>query len=227
MFVVTGGAKLSPGWKTIGRATPALWIGHSRLVSNILKTSHMKIPIQLALFLAAISSFPSLRATTVIPPTFDELVDQAEVIFQGTVTRVKSEWVGEGAERHIMSYVTFNVEDTMKGNAGSSYTIRMLGGTVDGETMGVSDAPLFKNGDREILFVQNNGTQFVPLVGIMHGHFHITRDRAGHDALMTSQGYPIKNLAHIGHDQDGSGDDSGVSPDEFKAAVRNRVHLSQ
>ena len=31
-------------------------------------------------------------ATTVIPPSFDDLVDRAEMIFQGTVTDVRSEW---------------------------------------------------------------------------------------------------------------------------------------
>ena len=32
----------------------------------------------------------SALATTVIPPSFDELVSRAEVIFQGTVTDVRS-----------------------------------------------------------------------------------------------------------------------------------------
>ncbi|PYK58992.1 MAG: hypothetical protein DME43_09930 [Verrucomicrobia bacterium] len=55
-------------------------------------------------------------ATTVIPPSFDDLVGRAEMIFQGTVTDVHSEWTGEGAQRHIMSYVTVKVEEAIKGN---------------------------------------------------------------------------------------------------------------
>src|ERR1700724_623982 len=113
----------------------------------------MKSIYQLILVVALVCSAPFARATTVIPPTFDELVAQAEFIFQGEVTNVNSEWVGEGAQRHIMSYVTFKVSDTLKGDVGQSYTIRMLGGTVDGETMGVSDAPKFEVGDQDILFV--------------------------------------------------------------------------
>jgi hypothetical protein len=58
----------------------------------------------------------------------------------------------------------------------------MLGGTVGGETMEVADAPKFKVGDRDILFVENNGTQFVPLVGIMHGRFHVKKDTTGQDS---------------------------------------------
>src|SRR5215471_9049577 len=92
-------------------------------------------------------SLARVTATTVIPPTFEQLVQQAELIFQGTVTDVKSVWEGEGAQRHIDTYVTFEVADSIKGDAGSSYTIRMLGGTVDDDTMLVTDTPKFSVGD--------------------------------------------------------------------------------
>ena len=61
----------------------------------------------LALLAAFFVASSSLRATTVIPPSFDELVSRAELIFQGSVTDVRSQWVGEGAQRHIVTYVTF------------------------------------------------------------------------------------------------------------------------
>lgn len=162
-------------------------------------------------------------ATTVIPPTFEELVDQAEIIFQGDVSDVKSQWVGEGAERHIVTYVSFKIEDALKGNPGEHYTIRMLGGTVDGETMGVSDAPKFKVGDRDILFVQSNGSQFVPLVGIMHGRFRIRTDPSGAETLMTNAGEPVRNLAGLGKDQAGLPNEPELNPAQFKAAIRNRL----
>src|ERR1700682_3229430 len=101
----------------------------------------MKKSSSLLLTAALIVAVRTAQATTVIPPTFDDLVGQAEVIFQGNVTDVKSQWVGEGAQRHIVSYVTFKVDETLKGAAGQSYTISMFGGTVGEETMGISDAP--------------------------------------------------------------------------------------
>ena len=58
--------------------------------------------------------------------------------------------------------------------------------------MEVTDAPKFKVGDRDILFVENNGTQFVPLVGIMHGRFRVKKDEAGRDAAFTNEGSPFK-----------------------------------
>src|SRR5690242_10890886 len=90
----------------------------------------------------ALSVHP-VEATTVIPPSFDQLVGQAEMIFQGTVTNVRAQWVGEGGQRHIESYITFAVEDALKGKPGASYTLRMFGGQVGDQGMAISDAPKF------------------------------------------------------------------------------------
>src|SRR5947209_6203544 len=114
------------------------------------------------------ATLATANATTVVAPTFEQLVGQAELVFQGTVTDVKSVWEGQGAQRHIETYVTFQVADKVKGDAGSSYTIRMLGGKVGEDALVIDGAPRFEVGDREILFVEHNFDQFVPLVGIGH-----------------------------------------------------------
>lgn len=170
----------------------------------------------------------SARATTVIPPSFDQLVSQAEMVFQGRVTSVHSEWVGEGAQRHIVSYVTFKIKDAVKGDPGESYTIRMFGGTVDGESMGISGGPKFTVGDDDILFVENNGSQVVPLVGIMHGRFRVKRDHSGQEVVTTNEGEPVRNVARLG--REAAADSSGeiaLTPADFKAAVRSQLQRVQ
>lgn len=168
------------------------------------------------------------QATTVIPPTFDELVEKAEIIFQGTVTNVSSQWVGEGAQRRIMSYVTFKVEDAMKGAAGDTYTLRMLGGTVDGETMEVSDAPKFEVGGREIVFVENNGSQFIPLVGIMHGRFHLKKDdQTGTEFVTTNEHQPVKDVSKLGRAETAAVTGKGLSAGEFKSAIRQTLQTQR
>jgi len=162
-------------------------------------------------------------ATTVIPPSFDELVSRAEMIFQGRVTDVRSEWTGEGAQRHIMSYVTLRVEDPIKGKPGSTVTLRMLGGTVGGETMEVTDAPKFKVGDRDILFVENNGTQFVPLVGIMHGRFRVKKDAAGQDAVFTNEGSPLSDVTKLGKNEEATSAGRAMSRQEFRQAIQAKA----
>src|ERR1700682_1774101 len=173
------------------------------------------------------------RGTTVIPPPFDELVGRAEVIFQGAVTDVRSQWTGEGAQRCIVSYVTFKVNDPLKGTPGETYTLRMLGGTVDGETIEVTDSPKFKVGDRDIIFVENNGSQFVPLVGIMHGRFHVQKDDAtGREVVTTNERQPVRDVAKLGRDEHApltasaklaASQTEPLSPNDFKAKVRQAL----
>src|SRR6266404_4158932 len=176
------------------------------------------------LLLTALMGASALHGTTVISPTFEELVNRAQVIFQGVVTDVRSQWVGEGAQRSIVSYVTFKVEDAMKGNPGSTYTMRMLGGTVGDQTMEVTDSPKFKVGNRDVLFVENNGSQFVPLVGIMHGRFRLEREHAtGREVVMTNEGEPLSNVSQLGKNRQAASAGTALSIDEFKAAIHTKL----
>jgi hypothetical protein len=181
------------------------------------KFSHLSISGSLLIIACA------ALATTVIPPSFDDLVGRAEMIFQGTVTDVRSEWTGEGAQRHIMSYVTVKVEEPIKGKPGASVILRMLGGTVGAETMEVSDAPKFKVGDRDILFVENNGTQFVPLVGIMHGRFRVKKDDVGREAIFTNEGSPLSDVTKLGKDEAKVSAGRAISTQEFKHAIHAKA----
>jgi hypothetical protein len=182
-----------------------------------MKTKHLV----LAMALIALSR---VSATSVIPPTFEQLVGQAEFIFQGTVTNVRSIWEGEGADRHIDTYITFQVQDNVKGDAGSSYTIRVLGGTVGDETMEVTDTPKFKVGDTDILFVEHNNEQFVPLVGISHGRFHVQRDdETGRDIVVNGEGAPVKDLAKLGREDESVSAAEGISAGDFKSAIKKQL----
>jgi hypothetical protein len=184
----------------------------------------MKTFSRLLNVVAALMAGSSL-ATTVIPPSFDELVGEAQTIFQGTVTGVRSQWIGEGAQRHIVSYVTFRVDDAFKGNPGAQYTLRMLGGTVDGQTMEVTDAPKFKMGDRDVLFVENNGTQFVPLVGIMHGRFRVRKDASGRDVVHTNDDSPVASTDQVGKESvsAAAAAQQAMTVQQFKQAVQTRA----
>lgn len=168
----------------------------------------------------------SVEATTVIPPSFDQLVQQAELIFQGTVTDVHPQWVGEGGQRHIESYITFKIEDAVKGKPGQTYTVRMFGGTVGDQGMAVSDAPKFEVGDRDILFVENNGTQIIPLVGIMYGRFHVKKDETGNEVVTQNEGRPVKDVARLNREMDSAVEETGeptMTAAAFKAAIRTKL----
>lgn len=186
----------------------------------------MKIKFLLPLILTGLA-FTRVSATMVVPPTFEQLVQQAELIFQGTVTDSRSVWEGEGGQRHIETYVTFNIEDNLKGQPGTSYTIRMLGGTVGDETLEVTDTPKFKVGDREILFVEHNNDQFVPLVGISHGRFHVQKDeQTGRDVVVNNEGEAVRDLTQLGRHEESAAAANvteAISADDLKAAVHAQL----
>ncbi len=191
----------------------------------------MKTLRPLLLAASALLVLTTARATTVVPPTFDELVQEAQLIVQGTVTDVKSQFIGEGSNRHIVTFVTVSVEDALKGDPGASYTFRMLGGTVGDETLEVSDAPKFKVGERDILFLENNGKQFIPLVGIMHGRFHVDQDKqTGADIVLENNGNPLTNLDRLGRVDEtktakaqSNAVERPLDVDSFKAAIRGKL----
>ncbi|HMJ05651.1 MAG TPA: hypothetical protein VK474_05290 [Chthoniobacterales bacterium] len=164
------------------------------------------------------------HATTVIPPDFDHLVSRAQVIFEGEVTGVQSQWIGEGAQHRIVTFVAFKVDDALKGDLGATYTIRMLGGTVDGRTMQVTDAPKFQVGDHDLLFVENNGRQFIPLVGIQHGRIRIQKDQTGAEQLMTGEDQPLADVNQLGTEERAVAQNRrSLSLQDFKSTVRARV----
>jgi hypothetical protein len=166
----------------------------------------------------------SVSATTVIPPTFNQLVGEAELIFEGTVTDAQSQWFGQGRERVIVTYVTFQIADAIKGTPGRSYTIRMLGGTIDGETAEVADAPRFQIGDHDVLFVEHNNQQFVPLVGIMHGRFRVQRNLSGEEIVAKDNSAGLAQLEKLGTDEAAAVFGRPLSLVQFKSAIRQKMH---
>ena len=188
----------------------------------------MKKPFGFLLFPALFSLGFVATATTVIPPNFDELVSRAQVIFEGEVTGLHSQWIGEGAQHRIVTYVTFKVDDALKGDPGASYSIRMLGGTVDGRTMEVTDGPKFQVGDHDLLFVENNGSQFIPLVGIQHGRFRVQKDQSGRATVLTGEGHPLADVKQLGGDEETvARGKAALSLDDFKSLVRSHVQAQQ
>jgi hypothetical protein len=92
-------------------------------------------------------------ATTLRAISFDEKVDNAAAIVLGKCTSTVSRWDPSG--KWILTYNTFEIEKSMKGQPGQQLTIITPGGAVNGvhqETIGV---PKFSIGDDQVVFVRN------------------------------------------------------------------------
>ena len=147
----------------------------------------------------ALVSFASLvSATTVIPPTFNELVDEAQVVFLGEVAAKRSRWADEPLGRAIITDVTFRVEDVFKGNAPSHVVLEFLGGSIDGYEFRVSEMTDFAIGEREVLFLESRDQRPSPLVGMNYGRFAVTRDAVRGDTIADFAGLPLVSFQQIG-----------------------------
>jgi len=175
------------------------------------------------------------NATTVVSPTFEEMTDRADLVFVGKVVELKADWQVAGTNQAIFTLVEFHTEEILKGTAPASIRLRFLGGTVGRVTLEVVAVPKFKAGDRVLLFVEGNGVQFCPLVGVYHGKFGVRKDdKSSRDIVFMHDGKPLRDVAEIGA---GEGAQFGpkrarlsipaerepMSLDEFKARIRSHL----
>jgi hypothetical protein len=196
------------------------------------------LPNRAAILLLALCGIVAAQATTIVPPTFEEMAARADLIFVGTATNSRSEWRTNGTDRAIFTLVTFNTQEVLKGPQTPSVTLQFLGGTMGEVSLDVAGVPRFFSGERVILFVENNGAQFCPLVGVFHGKFAIKRDeKTGREIVVMHDGRPLKDVAEIGT---GEGADLRRNPavplitgsvepmtlEGFKSAIRNHLAKS-
>lgn len=83
------------------------------------------------------------------------------------------------------TFVTYEIDEVLHGRSSSRrLTLRFLGGWSgqSGRIMLVPHAPLFKIGDRDVVFVSGNGEVACPLVACFLGRFRIWQDAIYNDA---------------------------------------------
>lgn len=175
---------------------------------------------------------PAGLSLSVIPPTFEQLVDRSDAVVEGRVTAVRSEMAEYQGRPFVYTYVTVSVLDDLKGLAGSEIELRFLGGTVGDFTMQVSGMPRFSAGDHAMFFVEGNGVNFCPLMAATHGHYPITsRATDGASVVLRSNGLPLENLKgvedsleRIGLAGEEVGDpERAMRLQEFKERIREEV----
>ena len=138
------------------------------------------------------------HATTVIAPDFDSLVKQADFVVRAVVKAKTAEWRNDGRNRHIITKVTLDVREIIKGAPALPLVLEMRGGRIGSDEMVVEGAPSFILGDEQILFIRGNGRQFFPLVAIMYGQFLVTHDSSsGQDFIQRSNGSPLYNVKDV------------------------------
>ena len=201
----------------------------------------------LALLLVSACSLQT-HASTVLEMSFQDVLDHAELVFEGRVSAVESLREADGM---IHTFVRFDVLDVLKGDyAGATLELRFLGGTVGTQRLDVTDMPMPEMGESGLYFVESlSSPQVNPLVGWAQGHFLIEPQDGGVPGVLTANHEPVlavdaadaapvtaamntfsKGVAKGGVVQESLSAQAASRPltvDEFKRSVRALVNESQ
>lgn len=131
--------------------------------------------------------------------TLDDLVSQAPTIVVATVTARRADWEFYGSSRLIITTITLEIEQTLKGSAPRTLQVEVMGGTIGDETQRVSHVPEFRVRERDVLFLSGHPHSVSPLVGSDQGRFRVVNESASGVARVVTAGFqPLRSLAEIG-----------------------------
>ena len=152
-----------------------------------------------ALLAAVLLAAVGLKGMTVESTDFDKLLRESEQIYRAQVVSVKCDWSGEGANRHIATFVRLRVLESYRGGAADEQTLEFSGGSIGDWTQMVVGMPEFHAGDVEILFVRGNHRDICPLVGIHQGRLRVVKSAAdGREQIYLHDGSPLMDLSLVG-----------------------------
>ena len=124
-----------------------------------------------------------VSATTILGMDIDEVAADAELVFEGQVLEHNVE---ENAAGMIVTYVTFQVTEVLKGDYPDPYLeLKFTGGRIGEQIMEVSGLRIPKVDEQGIYFVESMSRDLInPLLGWSQGHFLIVNDNG--DRRMTT-----------------------------------------
>ena len=164
---------------------------------NAFRFSPPRLEFLLAGFALALMAIPA-HATSVVPPQFDQLVNESDCIVRAVVKSVTAEWRGAPGDGSIFTRIELEVREVIAGTPAQPLILEMLGGKVGDQEMTLAGAPKFTVGQEDILFIQGNGRNVYPLVAIMHGRYPILKAAGtGREYVVRSNQVPLTDTAEV------------------------------
>ena len=160
------------------------------IMSNFVKINLFPKAVFALLILASFAS----HAGSIQKVSIEQLLDVAELVFEGEVIASRSQWNDNKSAIH--TFITFKVDDVIIGEYGSNrLELRFLGGEADGAVMEADGSVFPEVGEAGIYFVEST-TQYLvnPLAGWSQGHFLINKQPSGDEVMMTNEGKTITDI---------------------------------
>ncbi len=124
----------------------------------------------------------TLSATTFLPLSFEQLVDNSSLVLYGRVVDVHPQWTED--RRFIESVVSMDVLRGMKGSAGERIVFTVPGGQVGRYLNVIPGAPVFAVGDQAVVFLTASGARLPVTTGLAQGVYRVQRDTSSESWLV-------------------------------------------
>ena len=133
-----------------------------------------------------------LEATTILGMNIDEVAQGAELIFEGKVVEHN---VRENTTGMIVTYVTFRIEELIKGQYEEPLLeLKFTGGSLGGQIMEISGLRIPSPNEEGIYFVESVNRSLVnPLLGWSQGHYLIY-EQNGERRVSTINDRPVTDV---------------------------------
>jgi hypothetical protein len=140
----------------------------------------MRVLVFAAVLVGVMSLVSPARATTMVSMSMQQLTEAASDIVQAHAVSQVSEW--NATHTQIVTITTFEVSQTLKGNASSNIQIRQLGGTVGHLTQSIMGDVTFRPQGEYILFLEPADGSNYRVVGMSQGAYPIYQDATTREA---------------------------------------------
>ena len=147
-------------------------------------------------FLLGLLWLPIGYGTTIQKLDIDEVVMEAELVFEGEV--LTHEVRVDANSNLINTFVSFLVIDVIKGsNQIDIIELKFAGGTLNGETVRVNGLSIPQPGEQGIYFVESTSNGLInPLVGWSQGHF-VIKESEGKRMVYTTNLKPVVGIQSV------------------------------
>ena len=132
----------------------------------------------------------AVMALTVEKLTFEEIVRDAETIAVGVVEQAEAAY-GEGKQSsRIFTTYTLSLSQVLKGDSevARPYQLKIIGGRVGNIAHYIPGTPQFKLGRKYCLFIHEDDTYIIPLVGAYQGAYAVVQKESGIEHVEPMQG---------------------------------------
>ncbi len=126
------------------------------------------------------------QAAAVRQVSVEEMLENCDLIFEGVV--IKNEVMRGAQKRQIVTAVTFEIKDIIKGHYSEKLIeLKYLGGSLGGVTLSVSDMQIPAIGLKGYFFVESlDREQVHPLYGWQQGNYFIKTDVGANGEIVTT-----------------------------------------